>query len=70
MFEQVLDLVKEYIGNNTQATAAIPQDQADAVHQEIANHVANGLQSQAAAQGACYLCWKIALRRVTLLLMQ
>ena len=44
-------MVKEHLGNNPQVASAIPPGQEDAVHQEIATHVSNGLASQAAAQG-------------------
>src|SRR5579875_1500802 len=51
MFDQILQLVKDHIGGNPQVASAIPAGQEDAVHQEIATHINNGLQSQAAAQG-------------------
>ncbi|MFI5187895.1 MAG: hypothetical protein ACHQF0_14285 [Chitinophagales bacterium] len=51
MFDQILQMVKDHLGNNPQIASAIPADQQDAVHQEIANHVTNGIQNQAAAQG-------------------
>ena len=51
MFDQILALVKEHIGGNPAVASAIPPEQADAIHNEIASHVQNGLQSQAAAQG-------------------
>ena len=51
MFDQILNLVKDHMGSNPQLSSAIPAGQEDAVHQEIANHVANGLQSQAASAG-------------------
>jgi|SRR5579871_856845 len=41
MFDDILNLVKEHLGNNPQVAAAIPADQADAIHTEIANHIAN-----------------------------
>jgi len=43
MFDQILELVKEHMGNNPQIAAAIPADQQDAIHNEIANHVANSM---------------------------
>ncbi|MDP4285795.1 MAG: hypothetical protein Q8891_15365 [Bacteroidota bacterium] len=51
MFDQILDLVKEHLGNNTEVTQGIPADKLDEVHNEIATHVTNGLASQAVAQG-------------------
>ncbi|ALI99611.1 DUF937 domain-containing protein [Rufibacter tibetensis] len=51
MFDQILDLVKQQIGNNPQVASAIPPGQADAVNQEIAHQVTTGLASQAVSQG-------------------
>src|SRR5215217_6370697 len=51
MFDQILDLVKQHIGNNPQVASAIPADKANAVHNEIASQVTNGLATQATAQG-------------------
>ena len=46
MLEQILELVKDHIGNDPQIAQHIPPEQADAVHQAIAEHVTNTLQSQ------------------------
>jgi hypothetical protein len=51
MFEQILQLVKEHLGNNPQVASTIPAEKADAVHEEIATHITNGLQGQAAPSG-------------------
>lgn len=51
MFDQILDLVKQHIGNNPQIAAAIPAGKEEAVHQEIATHVTQGLATHAATQG-------------------
>ena len=51
MFDQILQLVKDHFGNDPQASAAIPAGQEDEVHKEIATHINDGLQNQAAAQG-------------------
>jgi hypothetical protein len=51
MFDQILQLVKEHMGNNPEIAAALPGDQADAIHNEIATHITNGLQAQPSAQG-------------------
>ncbi|MDP4151040.1 MAG: hypothetical protein Q8927_06490 [Bacteroidota bacterium] len=48
MFDQLLQTVKEHLGNNPEVANAIPAHQADAIHQEIATHLDNGLQSQPA----------------------
>ncbi|MBA3829828.1 MAG: hypothetical protein H0X33_12890 [Taibaiella sp.] len=51
MFDQILQLVKEHMNNNPQVAEAIPEEQADAVHQEIATHIDNGIKNQVATQG-------------------
>lgn len=51
MLEQITQLVKEHLGGNSQLSSAIPAGQEDAVHGEIANHIAQGFASQAPAQG-------------------
>ncbi len=51
MFDQLLSLVKENLGGNSQLSSAIPADKADAVHNEIANQVAHGLAQQSSSQG-------------------
>lgn len=51
MFDQILDLVKQHVGNDPQISSAIPAGQQDDVHKEIASHITNGLGSQASAQG-------------------
>ncbi|HEY0432603.1 MAG TPA: hypothetical protein VGC95_01950 [Chitinophagaceae bacterium] len=51
MFDQILDMVKEHLGNNPQVSANIPPEQQEAVHQEVATHVTNAIQTQAAAAG-------------------
>jgi hypothetical protein len=51
MFDQILNLVKENIGGNSEASAAIPAEKQDEVHHEIASHIQEGLKSQASSQG-------------------
>jgi len=51
MFDQILQMVKDHMGSNPEVSSAIPADQADEVHKEIASHISNGLQTQAASQG-------------------
>ena len=46
MFDEILNLVKEHLGNNPQISSAIPTGQEDAVHNEIATHLTNGLTNQ------------------------
>lgn len=50
MFDEVLKMVKDQLGNN-QAITSLPPDQQDAVHREVATHVTNELKNQASAQG-------------------
>ena len=52
MFDQILQLVKEHMGNNPQVSGSIPAEQADEIHKEIATHINNGLQNQPETQGA------------------
>ncbi|MDQ6609028.1 MAG: hypothetical protein M3Y85_04325 [Bacteroidota bacterium] len=51
MFDQILDLVKQHLGNNPQIASAIPAGQKDEVHHEIASQITNGLKNHATAQG-------------------
>ena len=51
MFDQILALVKEQLGSNSEVSSALPADKADAVHHEIASQVTNGLASPSALQG-------------------
>ena len=51
MLDEILNLVKEHFNANPEAAAAIPEDQKDAVHQEIANHITNTLATQAPQEG-------------------
>ena len=51
MFDEILKMVKDHLGNNPQVSSAIPADQQDAVHEEIAGHVTEQLKQQAAAEG-------------------
>ena len=52
MFDEILKLVKEQLGNHPDVAPAIPPGQADAIHNEIATHVANGLANSGAAAAA------------------
>jgi hypothetical protein len=51
MFDQILNLVKEHIGGNPEVSSAIPAERQDEVHHEIANHIQEGLKSQASSAG-------------------
>lgn len=52
MFDQILQMVQEHLNNNPQVAAAIPAEQTDAVHQEIAGHITNGIQAAMPEQTA------------------
>lgn len=54
MFDEILNLVKEHLGNNPEVAAAIPAEHADAVHNEIATHVANSLSTQPEGEGGIF----------------
>jgi uncharacterized protein YidB (DUF937 family) len=51
MFDEVLKMVKDHIGNNPQVAATIPEDKHEQVNQEVATQITHGLANQAAAQG-------------------
>ncbi|HVY76329.1 MAG TPA: hypothetical protein VG890_15980 [Puia sp.] len=49
MFDEILKAVQDHFAENPQLAATIPADQHDAVHQELANHIANSLSTQGQA---------------------
>ncbi|HVU55712.1 MAG TPA: hypothetical protein VHD83_11700 [Puia sp.] len=49
MFEQILQAVKEHIGNDPHLSAAIPAEHTDAVHEAIATHIHETMQGQTPA---------------------
>jgi hypothetical protein len=51
MFDEILKMVKDRLGNDPQVSSAIPADQQDAVHNEVAGHVTDQLKRQAVAEG-------------------
>jgi len=52
MFDEILQTVKQHLNNNPQISSAIPADKQDAVHNEIAGHITNGLQQNATPQSS------------------
>lgn len=50
MFDEILKMVKDQLGNN-QEISSLPADQQDAVHHEVATQMTNELKNQANAQG-------------------
>ena len=50
MFDEILKMVKDHLGNN-QEVSSLPADQQDAVHHEVATQMTDALKNQAGAQG-------------------
>jgi len=50
MFDEILKMVKDHLGNN-QEISSLPADQQDAVHHEVATQMTNELKNQASVQG-------------------
>lgn len=50
MFDEILKMVKDHLGNNPEISS-LPADQQDAVHHEVAAQMTNELKNQASAQG-------------------
>ncbi len=51
MFDEILKMVKDHLGNNQEVSSALPADQQDALHHEVATQMTNHLQNQAVASG-------------------
>lgn len=51
MFDQILEMVKEHMGNHPDVAGAVSATDMDAVHNEVAEHITRGLASQAGEQG-------------------
>jgi uncharacterized protein YidB (DUF937 family) len=51
MFDEILQMVKEHLGNNPQVSANLPEGQEDALHNEVATHITNGLTTGVVSQG-------------------
>jgi hypothetical protein len=50
MFEDVLSAVKQHFAENPEIAKHIPADQQEAIHNEIANHVANAANPPAGSE--------------------
>jgi hypothetical protein len=46
MFDDILKLVQDHLGNDPAVAAVIPADQADAIHNEIATRLTNAVGDQ------------------------
>lgn len=51
MFDEIVNLVKHQLGNNPQVAAAVPPQQQEQVHEEVANQITQGLAAQSAQHG-------------------
>lgn len=51
MFDQILDLVKEHLESDPKVANAIPNDQKQAVHEEVANQITKSLATEAPQHG-------------------
>lgn len=51
MFDRVLELVKQQLGNDPKIASEIPPEHADAVHKEVASGVTDGLKDTATGGG-------------------
>ncbi|PWT97447.1 MAG: hypothetical protein C5B52_13870 [Bacteroidetes bacterium] len=51
MFDDILKAVKDHFAENPEIANAIPAEHHDAVHNEIATQISNGLSAQSASAG-------------------
>ena len=51
MFDEIVNLVKQQLGNNPQVANGIPAHQQQQVHEEVAKQITHGMASQASQQG-------------------
>ena len=51
MFDEILQMVKDHLGNNPQVTSNLSPEQQDEVHNEVATQITQGLATQAPQQG-------------------
>ncbi|HEY0056756.1 MAG TPA: hypothetical protein VGB63_15495 [Pedobacter sp.] len=51
MFDQILDLVKDQLGNNQNVESQIPGEKKEQVHHEVATQIDQGIKQQAATEG-------------------
>lgn len=59
MFDQILDLVKDQLGNNPQVAKNVPDEKKEQVHHEVAKQIDNGLKQHAASEGVGGLLSKL-----------
>lgn len=51
MFDQILQMVKDHLGNNPEIASNLSPEKQDEVHNEVANQITQGLATQASQQG-------------------
>jgi hypothetical protein len=51
MFDQILDLVKDQLGNNQNVESQIPGEKKEQVHREVATQIDQGIKKQASTEG-------------------
>lgn len=51
MFDQILQMVKDHLGNNPEVTSNLSREKQDEVHNEVATQITQGLAAQASQQG-------------------
>lgn len=51
MFDDILKMVKDHLGDHPDLQANLTPEQADAIHKEIATHLTNATQSQGGGSG-------------------
>lgn len=51
MFDEIVNMVKHQLGNNPQVASSIPAGEEDAVHNEVATQITQGLANQTVQQG-------------------
>jgi len=49
MFDEILKAVKDHFAENPELAASVPPEQHDALHKELATHIANNLSGQEAS---------------------
>lgn len=51
MFDQILDLVKDQLGNNPEVAQNLPGEKTEEVHKEVASQINDGIKQQAVSEG-------------------
>ena len=54
MFDDILQMVKDHLGDHPDVKANVTPEQADAIHKEIATHLTNATQSQESGIGGMF----------------